>query len=285
MIGEMIDFLFKTGIFGLFMAAGVLLASFVVAFLAYRRGSLTGPAAVAASVLSLTLYLSGGLRMVFLLLVFFLSSTFLTHYRKRDKDQIEQELHEKKGARDTFQVFANGGAALAMSLLNVVFKQDVFLLASAAALAASNADTWASELGILSREKPVYILSRRPVLAGLSGGVTRFGTAAALAGGLFIGLVYGAMCLFDGLHFRTLLLQVALIALTGFAGSLIDSILGETVQALYTTKTSSGLTERRTEQGAANTLKHGWRWMTNDWVNLISSTGAALLLLVFLYLV
>jgi uncharacterized protein (TIGR00297 family) len=278
------DILKALGLTGPFMAAAVLLVSFVVAFLAYHRGSLTGPAALAASVLSLTLYLSGGLRMVFLLLVFFLSSTFLTHYRKRDKHLIEQDLHEKKGARDTFQVFANGGAALAMSLLNAAYHQDVFLIASAAALAASNADTWASELGLLSREKPVYILSRRPVQAGLSGGVTRVGTTAALAGGLFIGLVFGAMRLFDHLPLRTLLLQVALVTLTGFVGSLIDSILGESLQALYTTQANTSLTERRAEQGVANQLKHGWRWMTNDWVNLISSTGASVLLLVFLFL-
>ncbi len=284
MVEIMIDILKAIDLTGPLIAAAVLLTSIVVAFLAYRRGSLTGPASLTASLLSLALYLSGGLRMVFLLLTFFLSSTLLTHYRKREKNKIEEALHEKKGPRDTFQVIANGGAALAMSLLYAVFHREAFLLASVAALAASNADTWASELGVLSRQQPVYILSRHPVLAGLSGGVTRLGTTVALAGGFLISIVFGLLRLFDQLPFPTLLFQVASIGLAGFLGSLIDSVLGETLQALYTSQGDARLTERRSESGVANNLRHGWRWMTNDWVNLISSASASTLLLAVLLL-
>lgn len=275
----MLDFLNALGLTGLVLGAGVLLVSFGVAILAYRRGSLTLPAAFSASILSLGFYLGGGLRMVFLLLVFFLSSTFLTHYRKREKQWIEKDLHEKKGPRDTFQVLANGGAALVMGLLYAAFRQDAYLLACAGALAASNADTWASELGVLSHQKPVYILSRRPVQAGLSGGVTRQGTSAALAGGLLIALVFGLLRIGDHLPGPVLLLQVCQVAATGFLGSLIDSILGETLQARYTRNADGQLTEIRLERGVTNRLQHGMRWMTNDWVNLASSTCAAAILL------
>ncbi|MDD2534061.1 MAG: DUF92 domain-containing protein [Eubacteriales bacterium] len=284
------------GITGNLLAGAVLLVSFIVSFLAWKRRSLTGAAAIVAAVFAVVYYLTGGLKMVFLLLLFFLSSTLLTHYKKHDKHSIEKDLHEKKGARDTFQVIANGGPALLMSLLSVLFQsnlfyKEMFQLAAAGALAASNADTWASEIGVLSHKRPVYILSRKPVQTGLSGGVTRLGTLAALAGGVFIALVFGflavieALTTFAAINWLILAMYVLLIAVTGFLGSIIDSILGETLQAKYIHYQHAHLTEKAHEHGIANILKKGWRWMTNDWVNLISSMSAATILLTTLILI
>ncbi len=279
------------GLTGYFVAGGVLLVSFAVSYLAWRRGSLTAPAAWLAGVFAVVYYLTGGLPLVFLLLLFFLSSTLLTHHRKHDKHWIEKHLHEKKGPRDAFQVVANGGPALVMSSFSALFQnsyplvREGFLIAAIGALAASNADTWASELGVLSQRSPVYILSRRPVQAGLSGGVTRTGTLAALAGGMFIALAYGFLELIKGLFsfgfpdFQTLLLKIILIAAAGFLGSVIDSILGETVQALYTHHTHTHLTEKPHDDGKPNVLKRGWRWLNNDFVNLFSALLSATVLL------
>lgn len=261
---------------GIAVAGMVLLGSAVVAYLAYRRRSLTGLAALTACGLSFGLYVTGGLRLVVLLLTFFAGSTVLTHYRQKDKDPIESEIHEKKGPRDTFQVIANGGPALLMGVLTAMTGQAAFLVGSVAALAASNADTWASELGVLSRHQPVYILSRRPVARGLSGGVTRLGTLAALSGGVFIALVYGLLHWSDPASGRTLVSDMAVIALAGLVGSTVDSILGETLQARYASSRLGRTTEKSSERGVANSLQHGLKWLNNDWVNLLSSTIAAL---------
>jgi uncharacterized protein (TIGR00297 family) len=259
------------------VAAGtILLGSAVVSYLSYRRRWLTGQAALTACGLSVGLYLTGGLRLVVLLLTFFIGSTLLTHYRQKDKDQIEADVHEKKGPRDTFQVIANGGPALLMGILTAATGQTAFLVGSAAALAASNADTWASELGVLSRHQPVFILSRRPVAKGLSGGVTRLGTLAALSGGVFIALVYGLLHGGDTASGLPLVSDMAVIALAGLIGSTVDSVLGETVQARYASARPGHLTEKSSEQGRANSLQHGLKWLNNDWVNLLSSTIAAL---------
>lgn len=289
------------GLTGYLLAGAVLMVSFVVSYLAWRRNSLTGPAALLAGIFAVGFYLSGGLRMVFLLLLFFLSSTLLTHYRKHDKHRIEKDLHEKKGARDSFQVIANGGPALVLSSLAAFVQssqsllRDGLLIAAAGALAASNADTWASELGVLSRKQPVYILSRQPVKAGLSGGVTSTGTLAALAGGTFIAIAFAILKISEWLFasarpsfsatVSVLAIEVVLIALAGFLGSVIDSVLGETLQALYIHHTHQHLTEKPQDEGKSNILKRGWPWLTNDWVNLLSSLLAALILLAVLMLV
>ena len=56
------------------------------------------------------------------------------------------------------------------------------------ALATVNADTWATELGVLARSRPRLMTNGQTVPVGTSGGVTAEGTLAALAGALFIGV-------------------------------------------------------------------------------------------------
>jgi uncharacterized membrane protein len=65
----------------------------------------------------------------------------------------------------------------------------------------------------------------------------------------------------------------------GLAGSLADSLLGATVQAIY--RAPSGETERPTApDGAPNPTLRGWRWMNNDAVNLLSSVIGGLVALI-----
>ena len=61
-------------------------------------------------------------------------------------------------------------------------------LAAAAlgALAASAADTWATEIGSLATRPPRSILTLRPVPAGTSGGVNLLGMLAMVAGATFV---------------------------------------------------------------------------------------------------
>jgi uncharacterized membrane protein len=61
----------------------------------------------------------------------------------------------------------------------------------------------------------------------------------------------------------------------GFAASLVDSLIGATAQAIYRDE-SGGLTERPSAGGRAFALARGFRWITNDRVNLACTlTGAA----------
>jgi uncharacterized membrane protein len=131
-----------------------------------------------------------------------------------------------------------------------------------ASLAAANADTWATELGILSPIKPRLITTMKQVEMGTSGGITPVGTLAALLGSLLVALVGVLVIGGSGL-------MLIVITLLGFAGSVIDSVLGATVQAVYRCPTCQKETERHPLHvcGTETTIFRGIPWLNNDWVN------------------
>ena len=71
---------------------------------------------------------------------------------------------------------------------------------------------------------------------------------------------------------------LVLNALAGLAGSLVDSVLGATVQGIYWCAACQKETERRIHTcGAATEPLRGWGWLNNDLVNLVSSVAGGLL--------
>ncbi len=231
------------------------LAAAGIAWVSFRRGWLTAGGAAGATLIGAAVFGSGGLAWAIPLIVFFLSSSWLTRWGRRLKFQAESE-YQKSGARDLGQVLANGGPAALVALIAPWAGADLFPL-YLGLLAAVTADTWATEIGGLSKTPPRLITSLRPVPPGTSGGITPIGLAASAAGGTLIGLI-GSLPL-AGL-------------LGGLAGSLIDSLLGATVQARYLCPACAKITERRAHGCGAVTLPSGGLgWMDNDMVNLTSS--------------
>jgi len=150
-------------------------------------------------------------------------------------------------------------------------------------MAAVNADTWATELGVLSPTSPRLITTGQRVPAGTSGGVTALGTLAAFAGGLLIGLtalvlgqveaMWGSGAL-DGGY----LWLVPVGVLAGLAGSTFDSLLGATAQGIYYCPRCQSETEaRRHRCGQPTRHLRGWRWLNNDVVNFSNSIVGSLL--------
>jgi uncharacterized protein (TIGR00297 family) len=197
------------------------------------------------------------------LFVFFISSTLLGKLLKIKSISSDQK-HGKP--RDAFQVFCNGGIyTLLPGCIGWGFANQFSIeLAMFASLSVSTADTWASEIGIFLRGRTYDILRLRPIAVGTSGGVSLGGT---------LGGLLGAVCLSSlGMFFfkSDVPLKVVFfpIAIAGFIGMLLDSVLGALVQARYQDPETGAITDIPVP-GAR--LYSGVAWMTNDWVNLISN--------------
>ena len=244
-------------------------AAFLVAWGAYRYGALTRDGALAAFVEGVLIFGLGGWAWACLLLAFFISSSALSRLLPQRKRALSEKF-AKGHRRDWGQVAANGALAAGLAALHPWMPESQWVWAAfAGALAAVNADTWATEVGVLSRAAPWHVLTGKAVPKGTSGGVSALGLGAALAGAALIGLC----ALLDE---PSLDLAFAVI-LGGWIGALFDSVLGATLQAMYFCPQCKKETEHtpRHTCGAATVYRRGWPWMNNDVVNALASLMGA----------
>ncbi len=170
------------------LLAGLLLA-ILIAGGAYLAGALSRSGLIAAMLLGTIVFGLGGLSWAVLLIAFFVSSSLLSRLFSRRKAKMEEKF-SKGHQRDAAQVLANGGIAGLCVLIWQAFPGALWpFLAFAGALAAANADTWATELGVLSKTPPRSIRTGKVVEPGDSGGVSSMGILAATGGSLLIALL------------------------------------------------------------------------------------------------
>ncbi|GAB4828343.1 hypothetical protein Ancab_035340 [Ancistrocladus abbreviatus] len=222
--------------------------SFFIASRAYKKKSLSFSGAF-AGFLVMAIHLAAGLRYGAMLLVFFYSSSALTKFGAEKKRKIDPEYKEG-GQRNWIQVLSN--SAIATVLVLIVWKltgwQDKCLDSKEESrlvpslvggivghYCCCNGDTWSSEIGVLSDAQPRLITTFKHVRKGTNGGVTVTGLLAAAVAGAVIGVtfvVFGfftAACSSGAVSLKQLMV-IPLSALAGLCGSLIDSLLGATVQ-------------------------------------------------------
>jgi uncharacterized protein (TIGR00297 family) len=254
-----------------------LVFSAILGGIGYWRGALSRSGVLGALLVGTALYGFGGLSWAVLLVAFFASSSALSFYRQREKVRLAEKF-AKGHRRDLGQALANGGLAALFAVAAALHSDPLWFVAATGAMASVNADTWATELGVLSSARPRLITNRRPVETGTSGGLTVIGTLAALAGALFIGLVAAGLRLAEGAALGSALRLSGAGALAGLFGALVDSLLGATVQAIYFCDRCHKETERATHScGQRTRILRGWRWLDNDGVNFISSVAGALI--------
>jgi uncharacterized protein (TIGR00297 family) len=259
------------------------LLSVMIAFLAYRRGSLSNSGALGALIVGTLIFGLGGWVWGIMLAVFFISSSFLSHFKEREKAAVAEKF-EKGHRRDIGQVFANGGLGALIAVLSAfvpesVVSHNTWFFLFIGVMATVTADTWATELGTLSKAAPRLITSGRPVEIGTSGGVSPLGTVVSFGGGLLIGLTAGLFGAVAGLHLWSAAPVIVLVgAISGAAGSAIDSLMGATIQQIYYCDTCAKETERKLHRcGTITRPLRGWSWLNNDLVNLLSSLGGGLI--------
>lgn len=247
---------------------GLLFASVISLFSLFAR-LLTPGGAFAQFGLGTILLGLGGWKWTVPMLVFFILSSIISRIGKSRKTSAEG-FFEKSSRRDAGQVIANGGIAGAITLIWHFAGTDSLYIAYLGAVAAATADTWATEIGTLSRSSPMLLTTLQRVEAGRSGAVSFMGTAAGLAGSavVFFSGIWWLHDTFPGI--------AVFVVLGGIFGSTVDSFLGATVQAQYECRICKKITERSEHCGKKSTLLKGVRQLNNDAVNLLcTASGAA----------
>lgn len=249
--------------------------SLVIAGLAYLKQSLTLDGFFTATLLGTMIYVFGGIMVWSVLIAFFISSSLLTKLH-------EKKDHDSSKGRNFVQVISNGLVAAVFSALYFFLEMEIFLIAAVVSIASSNSDTWASEIGALSKGKTINILNFKLVPKGVSGAISGLGTFASLLGAFFIGVVFVSIFAFSSeITFPQMLQYGFIVTLCGFLGCLIDSYLGASLQAKYKGIESGKMTEKRWLPDEKVVLASGLAFITNDAVNLLSGLAASILTLVF----
>ena len=243
-----------------------------IAYGAEKRGALTTAGAAWSVIVGTIIFGLGGGVPGMALMAFFLTSTALSRYRKAEKDKRTHGIVEKGDCRDARQVLANGGPAAGFCLLYAVSGQPMFYVGALAALAAATADTWATEVGLLSPLRPRHVLTWQEVAPGTSGAVTAAGLVGTMAGARFIGI----LSLGEPEHGTVL--RALFVSLGGIAGGLLDSILGATVQEQRSCLHCGEPTEQLHHPcGGQTVCTAGVPGLDNDMVNALATTlGGAL---------
>ncbi len=255
-------------------------SGFLVAYLAYRARALSLSGFWAAAIVGSITFGLGGIAWAILLLSFFIFSSLLSIAFKQKKKSLSEKF-SKGSRRDWAQVLANGGVPTLLALSWFILREvNVDLadygwvwLAYAGSLAAASADTWATELGVLNSRRPLLITSLKPVDPGTSGGISLTGAISACVGSLFIAILAVIMSWAGWVESMPQAInwgQLGVITLAGLLGSLADSLLGATLQAIYFCQFCEKETEKHPLHtcGSITHLARGLTWLNNDWVNV-----------------
>jgi uncharacterized protein (TIGR00297 family) len=257
----------------------------LLAVRAQRKKSLTKGGSIAAFCVGFSSVWTG-LR-GFNILVFYQIGTSATKYKKNYKATMDGTVAATGSiARGASQVLACSLLAVILSLIHAVhygrerpinyFDKDDYLASCltcgiVAHYATCLADTLASELGILSKSSPVLITQPwRKVPSGTNGGVTLMGFVWSALGGLLIGL---STILFDylsGLSPLNIAPMLSFATACGLVGSVIDSLLGATVQQTYWDPDTKLVYQGEDKKPASAKLITGTDILNNEQVNMVS---------------
>ena len=269
-------------------------ASTVAVVRGLKKKSLSKTGAVAAFAVG-TLSVATGLRGFVLLFFYFIGSAATKHEkaRKEARDATAAEGSQRGPA----QVLACSALAVMVSLYHVwtcgaekviafstkqnengvdMDDDDDNTLASTLACAVLAhhatclADTLASELGMLSPDRPVLVTAPlRIVPVGTNGGVTPWGIWCSMAGGFLMGLSTLAMDYLSGLPLQKTSNLLVYSTICGLVGSWLDSLLGAVFQATYYDTDTKKVHHERT---SSQSLQHisGYNILTHVQVNLVS---------------
>ena len=197
-----------------FLTALAITAGFAV--LAWFAGGVNFSGALAGSAVAFIMAVRD-LRMFLALLIVFAVTLIATRVGYQRKQQLRTA--EPAGGRTAAQAMANLGIAA----LVVAIASRGWPALALAALAEAAGDTSSSEIGMAFPGRTLLVTNFKSVPAGTDGGVSLFGTIAALLGSASVAIV---AVLTDLVPIG----QLATIVLAGFFGIVVDSLLGAVLE-------------------------------------------------------
>lgn len=141
------------------------------------------------------------------------------------KKKVEEKTAEKESGRGLSNVMGNGLPPLIFAMIYAALpEQNLALLCGyISAVAALAADTTSSEIGVLSKSKPIMITTLKRVEKGTDGGVSILGTF----GGFITTLIISLITVIIGIANLNMFLAVIV---AGNFGNFVDSFIGATLE-------------------------------------------------------
>lgn len=201
-----------------------LLVALAILIYAYHKNAITADGIVAALLTATTLYSFSSIWVAASLLLFFIAGSLVSKISNVSK-RIGEHRQDDAGARNWKQVLCNSlPACIALWVLRFYEDTNAATLICFCVFAAACADTFSSEIGMLSHGKVLNLINLKPVPNGTSGGVTWLGVSAGVVGSALLALPSAGQYGIRGFVF---------VCLLGFLGTLIDSALGSTIQRRF----------------------------------------------------
>ncbi len=161
--------------------------------------------------MGIIIFVYGGLDYLILMLSFLMLGIIATRYEHNIKRNMGIYEHE----RGWENVLSNGLMPTILAFLSPYIGPVPFI----ASLAATTSDTFASEIGVLGKGKPVSLENLKEVKPGTSGAMSVIGTVASLVGATVLGVIAFFLFSIDPG-------QVLLVSIAGFFGSFADTLFG-----------------------------------------------------------
>lgn len=233
--------------------AGVV--NLILAILVYKFKALNLKAVVIAFVLGVFVFVYS-LFAYIVLLVYFLSAIIL------EKILLKKE----KEKRNSLQVISNIVFAIIALVLFRVTDNAKYLLVFSSVLSVSLCDTVASTTGTKLAKKVYSITKFVELPKGVSGGVSLVGTLSGFSAGLYLSVVCFVVA--NLLKIDWGIKYSLVVWFGGFAGMLVDSLLGERLQKKYFCNKCNRLSDKKY---CCDTLcERIGGFLTNSQVNVVS---------------
>ncbi|MHB1355287.1 MAG: DUF92 domain-containing protein [Anaerolineae bacterium] len=252
-----------------------------LAWLGHSLGTHALSGVIAMSACYLFSSLGGGWVWGALVLLFFLSTIVWSHYGCDRKALLLDRLLGRSQI-GWQQVTAQLGWGCVLAVLAFQSQPNIGLTgAFVGVIAAANADTWATEIGVLNRHQPRLMNNGRQAPAGTPGAVTLLGFVSAGGGAWLAGFTalvfYFIIAVFDERTWVGALLWLPISAmLGGLVGTVVDSFLGAAAQRMYYCEHCQCACEDAVHHcGLPARQTRGWPWLSSHGVDMVGSFVSA----------